>query len=252
MSDFVTKLRIGSVQLPNQSSGAMAKAASVARAVVQGNSGNVFELSINPEQYTRNFTVQYVSPPEMGPSRNQAHSQFNRVTPEVLEIKFTIDGTGVVPVQSANQNVLFEGGSSALNYVTDKLTHLKTVVYGIQDESHRPPFMVVNWGKLVFMGVLQGMTQSFTLFNPSGLPLRVEVSLRIQEFKMPNDVAAALSLLSPDLTKRRAVKSSDTILTLTQSIYDKTDYYLEVAKINELTNFRRLKTNTELLFPPIV
>ena len=249
MNEYVSKLRIGPLKLPNLSNGAMAKVASMANAALDASSDSVFELSINPEQYTRNFTVHHTRPAEIGPSQNQAHSQFNRVTPEILEIRFTIDGTGVVPIQSANQSM---AATTSVDFVTNKLAHLKKVVYGIQDETHRPPFIVVNWGKLVFMGVLQSMTQNFTLFHSTGVPLRVEVSLKIEEFKSPNKAAAANSLQSPDLTKRRTINASDTILTLTKTIYDKTDYYLEVAKANELTNFRKLKTNTELLFPPVV
>lgn len=257
MSEYVNKLRIVSVHLPNLSGGALATAASVASSVIQTLAGGIFELSINPEQYTRNFTIQHICPPEIGASINQANSQFSKVTPESLDIKFTIDGTGVVPIQQPAIDLVTQafaaGGADAqLGFVTAKLAQLQLVVYGIQDESHRPPFIVVNWGKLVFMGVLQKMVQTFTLFHPSGLPLRVEVTLTLQEFKMPNAAAAALSLLSPDLTKRRQVKSSDTILTLTKEIYEKPDYYIEVAKANELTNFRKLKPNTTLLFPPIV
>jgi hypothetical protein len=256
MSENAEKLRMASVHLPNLSGGMLEQAAFIVSAFAQTVAGNIFELTINPEQYARNFTVRHICPPEIGASMNQAHSQFSKVLPETLELRFTIDGTGVVPLQKEGVDLVTReftrNGNDLTGFVAAKLTQLNLVVYGIQGESHRPPFILINWGKLVFLGVLQGMTQTHTLFHSSGLPLRVEVNLKIQEFKMPSAILAALSLLSPDLTRKRMVKSSDTILTLTKNVYEKTDYYIEVAKANELTNFRRLKTGTELLFPPVV
>ncbi|MCF0074340.1 hypothetical protein LZD49_27905 [Dyadobacter sp. CY261] len=244
---YVNKLRIASVHL----SGGLISLSSL-----QSLAGGIFELPINPEQYARNFKIKYNCPPELGGSSKSSEQQFSEVEPEVLELKFTIDGTGVIPVEQpaidlVSQAFIAADSDGQLAFVTAKLAQLQLVVYGIQSESHRPPFIVVNWGKLVFLGVLQDMTQTFTLFHRSGLPLRVEVHLKLLEFKMNNAVAAALSLLSPDLTRKRTVKASDNLLTLCDEIYETPHYYLEVAKANGLTNFRKIKAGTELMFPPV-
>jgi hypothetical protein len=247
---YVNKLRIASVHLDTGSPLA------IASSVLQSLAGGIFELPINPENYQRTFKIKHICPPELGGSKQKTVSQFSQIEPEVLDLKFTIDGTGVVPVQqpaidAVSQAFIAAGPDAQLAFVTAKLAQLQLVVYGIQDESHRPPFIVVNWGKLVFMGVLQDMTQSFTLFHRSGLPLRVEVNLKLLEFKMPNIAAAAMSLLSPDLTRKRTVKASDKILTLCQEAYESPDYYLEVAKVNGLTNFRKLRVGSEMILPPL-
>jgi Contractile injection system tube protein len=241
MSDYVNKLRISSFHMPSSGS-----ALSVLSSIAQMASGGIFELQINPEQYARNFKINYHNPDEQGNTK-----------PEILDLKFTIDGTGVVPIQQPALDLVTQAFAAAdtdaqLGFVAAKLAQLQMVVYGVQDESHRPPFMVVNWGKLVFLGQLLEMVQTVTLSHFTGVPLRVEVNLKVQEYKLPSIAAAALSFLSPDLTRQRIVKSSDTILTLTKEVYEKPDYYLEVAKANELTNFRKLKTNTHLIFPPVV
>lgn len=245
---YVNKLRIASVHLDTSSPLAAASS------VMQTLGGGIFELPINPEQYQRQFKVKHVCPPEIG--SNVTSSQFGKVEPEVLDIKFTIDGTGVVPLQqpaidAVSQGFIAAGADAQLAFVTAKLAQLQLVVYGIESGTHRPPFMVVTWGKLVFLGVLLDMTQTFTLFHRSGLPLRVEVNLKVQEYKMSNIAAAALSLLSPDLTRKRTVKASDNLLILCKEVYEKPDYYLEVAKANKLTNFRKIKVGSELIFPPV-
>lgn len=245
---YVNKLRIVSVHLDSGSPLA------IASSVLQSLAGGVFELQINPETYSRNFEIEYSQPTEIGAPL--IHSQYKGVKAETLEIKFTIDGTGVVPIQqpaidAVTQVFAAAGPDAQVAFVTAKMAQLQEVVYGIQSESHRPPFMVVNWGKLVFMGELQAMSHTFTLFHESGLPLRVDVVLKINEFKMPNVAKAALSLLSPDLTRSHTVQASDTLLNLCIKAYNKPEHYLEVAKVNHLTNFRRLRQGTEIILPPL-
>jgi hypothetical protein len=256
---MINKLRI--TRLPNLDSvGGFLK--SMAVNTLSG--GGLFELQINPEQYSRHFSVKFEHPKEQGSKR--VESQFNYIDYEKLDLKFTIDGTGVVgdglgfttdAVNLASAGIGAIGNALGADipanvaFVSTKLLQLQQTVYGIIDETHRPPFILVNWGKLTFVGELENMTHAFTLFHSSGLPLRVEVTLQIMERRTKAGLDAALSLLSPDLTRKRQVKSSDNILTLCEEVYEKPDYYLEVAKANNLSNFRRIEAGKELLFPPV-
>jgi hypothetical protein len=81
--------------------------------------------------------------------------------------------------------------------------------------------------------------------------LRAEVNLKVQSHSLGGVASAILSFLSPDLTRRRIVRGADNILTLCQSVYESEKYYLEVAKANGLTNFRKIAPGVELDFPPI-
>jgi nucleoid-associated protein YgaU len=38
---------------------------------------------------------------------------------------------------------------------------------------------------------------------------------------------------------------------LTYQVYNNQNYYLQVAKVNKLKNFRKLAAGTTLVFPPI-
>ena len=38
---------------------------------------------------------------------------------------------------------------------------------------------------------------------------------------------------------------------MTDRLYDDPTYYLQVARANGLTNFRRLRTGSDLVFPPV-
>jgi nucleoid-associated protein YgaU len=47
------------------------------------------------------------------------------------------------------------------------------------------------------------------------------------------------------------VKAGDTLPLMTEEIYGDDKYYLEVARINNITSFRQLQPGTEIFFPPI-
>ena len=56
---------------------------------------------------------------------------------------------------------------------------------------------------------------------------------------------------SPDLTHLRDVKDGDTLPLLVYDIYGDGKFYLEVARVNKLVNFRSLRSATRLSFPPL-
>jgi nucleoid-associated protein YgaU len=56
---------------------------------------------------------------------------------------------------------------------------------------------------------------------------------------------------SPDLTHTRIVKSGDTLPLLTKEIYGSSQYYLRLAQINNINDFRNLTPGCEIIFPPL-
>lgn len=89
------------------------------------------------------------------------------------------------------------------------------------------------------------------MFSPQGLPLRAVLKTTFKEYTEDTKRNALENKSSPDLTHVRTVKEGDTLPLMTQRIYGDAKYYLEIAKINGLTNFRKLEPGSELVFPPI-
>jgi nucleoid-associated protein YgaU len=211
----------------------------------------VFEVQINPEQLHRTFKIKYNEEVVQG---EQEKRKFKSVEPETIELKFILDGTGIVPaVLGADITSDIMGAIGAdIGFVETKLVQLKQVVYDFIDETHRTPFLIVNWGTFVFHGVMEELSYNYMLFHPSGIPLRAEVTLKIKSHETSSKALnAALSFLSPDLTRRHLTKSSDSILTICNEVYKDEKYYLEVAKANKIVNFRALKAETTLQLPSI-
>ena len=92
----------------------------------------------------------------------------------------------------------------------------------------------------------------YTLFDIDGAPIRAEVSLDFFEFESFKEIEAKQNKQSPDLTHIIEVKSGDTLPNLCNKVYNDPSYYMQVARINGLSSFCRLKPGTRLVFPPLV
>jgi hypothetical protein len=89
------------------------------------------------------------------------------------------------------------------------------------------------------------------MFDMFGLPIRAKISATFTE-RTPKGLYNILSMLSsPDLTHYVQVKEWDLLPFLTYNVYKNQNYYLQVAKVNKLKNFRKLTAGSTLTFPPI-
>lgn len=216
-----------------------------------------FEVQINPGQFKRTYRIAYENQSPRGDLAKP--SKFKLVEPEELDLEFTIDGTGVVR-NDAQIGGGITGTAKAIadtfsnpeknTYVIDQINKLKSVVYAFISSEHRTPFVKVIWGDDIFTGMLVNMDITYTLFNPDGLPLRAKINASFRQQIPRSKQETEKELQSPDVTHSRIVKEGDNILLLTHHIYNDPAYYLEVARTNKLTNFRKLKTGKQIQFPP--
>jgi hypothetical protein len=157
--------------------------------------------------------------------------------------EIVIDGTGAVPASMA---------SGVTPDVKTQIDLLTQIVYAYSGQKHEPPWVRLLWGSLIFFGRLSSMTLNYTLFKPNGEPLRAKVTLAFLGAMSPQEEALRANRSSPDLSHRIMVVDGDTLPLLCHRVYRDSSYYPEVAQINRLTNFRRLKPGSVLLFPPLV
>ncbi len=197
-----------------------------------------FVTLLNPEKYSYKHKVEQNEDQAAGTSA--APTRFNKILPQTLELDFLFDRTGVIA-----------GYESTENGVIDDIEQFKKVVNDYNGEKHKPNYLLVTWGSLLFKCYLTEMTIEFKLFRADGTPIRALAKTKLIEFVEEELRAAQENNQSPDMTHYRKVHEGDTLPLLTYQIYGDSKYYLEVAKANGLTNFRRLKTGTELFFPPL-
>jgi len=209
-----------------------------------------FKTLLNPDRYTFNYKIEQNNSQASGTSSSAA--RFNKIPPENLDLEFVFDRTGVVvdygsPSISSDDKVYKDEG----NGIIDDIEQFKRVVFDYNGDKHRPNYLVISWGTLLFKGTLTEMNITYKLFKPDGLPLRASVRAKFKGFVEDNLRVARENNSSPDLTHVRMVKEGDNLPLMTYRIYGDPKYYLEVAKANGIANFRKLKAGQMIVFPPI-
>lgn len=209
-----------------------------------------FTALLNPESYSESSEVEYNDDDALGGTGGL--QRFIKIKSSNLKLQFLFDGTGVVQ-ENLGVKLLntFKRNEFKTLTVSDQISDFKKVVLNYEGDIHQPYYLQINWGSLVYRCRLKSMGINYTLFSPEGKPLRALVDTEFIEFIDIKSRNAINKINSPDLSHYRVVKAGDTLPLLTEEIYGDSKYYLEVAKINSITNFRKLAIGTQLTFPPI-
>ena len=205
-----------------------------------GADGNSFEVMINPATLSCTAGICYSDDNTQGGIGSE--QKFTKVQPDKLNFEIVVDGTGVV-------NLPISGIGS--DDVKTQIKSLKAITFNYVGDNHEPNVVKILWGTNIFYGRLDSMGLEYTLFKPGGDPLRAKVKLSFTEFLSKEEAAKKKDDQSPDMTHFIEVKGSDTLPALCRKIYGDGAYYLDVARINNLVNFRHIRPGTRLRFPPL-
>jgi len=200
-----------------------------------GQPDRTFEVMYNPKSYALKYAINYDE--EQGKGVSPGEKRYVSTKPQDITLEFTIDGTGA-------------SGDDPVD-VSKKVKGFLDTCYTFHGEIHRPPYLKVAWGELVFTCVLQTANVTYTLFKPGGQPLRAKISATFSEFVDEQKRTAKERRSSPDLTHIHTVSGRESLPLLCHRYYGDQRYYLRVAQANRLLNFRRLDPGSTLFFPPI-
>ncbi len=197
-----------------------------------------FVLPINPEKYAQTFKVEYDVKPAEG--SQGVEGKFKSSAPTDLKLDFVFDGTNTV-----------YGYAQEGKTVPEQLQAFKAVVYDLSGDIHQPKYLKVIWTDFVFDCILTELQITYTLFSPDGTPLRAKIGCKFLNYLETERRVLEEGKSSPDLTHVRRVTQSDTLPLMVNTIYSDPTLYLEVARVNGLTNFRNVAVGTRLIFPPV-
>ena len=197
--------------------------------------GSSFELMLNPSSYSHSYSIGYNKKEALG--KLASDTKFSGIKPEKIGFDIVIDGTGVVELTGDD--------------VKTQVKSLTDIVYKYDGNNHEPNHVRLLWGSLIFFGRLESMSVDYTLFKPSGEPLRAKIKLSFSGFMSKEEEALRANRSSPDLSHQIEVKAGDTLPALCYRVYKDSSYYLEVAKANNITNFRDIEPGSKLHFPPL-
>ncbi len=202
-----------------------------------------FVAMLNPSSYSHRQQVEYDRRRRRPLGVAGQDPKFAAIGNETVSFTLLLDGTGAVPGAGA--------ATAPPRPVAEQVRDLNAVVYAYDGQKHEPSVVRLLWGSFIFFGRLTTMSTEYTLFKPEGAPLRARVELGFVGFMSKEEQALVANRSSPDLSHKVVVTAGDTLPLLCYRIYRDSSYYMEVARHNGLTDFRRLEPGTTLRFPPL-
>ncbi len=198
-----------------------------------------FEAMLNPSSFNHKHKICYSEKKKFG--QIGSDSKFDAMLPDTVSFELLLDGTGVArtPVPGLR-------GADVKTQV-EELNR----VFEYDGETHEPNHVKILWGALLFYGRLQSMSIDYTLFKLSGEPLRAKVKLVFQGFITKKEEQLIKNQSSPDLTHRIEFRDGDSLPLLCHRVYEDCSYYLEVARVNDISSINDIRPGTWLVFPPL-
>ncbi len=109
-----------------------------------------------------------------------------------------------------------------------------------------------QWGKISFTGVVETLNLRFTMFLTDGTACRAVASLTMKEWKTAQEQTTTNPNNSPDHSKRRTVKTGETLALIAHEEYDDAGEWRRIADANGITDPKDVKPRTVLTLPPIL
>lgn len=230
-----------------------------------------FNAQINPEQITHNKHIEYNEQTKVGASAPTP--KFSNYGKDTVKFDLYFDGTGVIPegkgVTSGGllgkaagmaKSVAKSAMNSALGAIGmepnsknihDDIVKFEEVIFDYKGKIHQPNYLKIKWSTFVFKCRVKSISTVYTLFRPDGSPLRAKVSLSFVGYIDEETREKEANKSSPDLTHVKSVREGDQLYLLCNEVYESPNYYLQIARENNILNFRQLKPGTKLVFPPL-
>ncbi len=219
-----------------------------------------FEVQVNPETITHNRSIVYDSDSTIG--ANLPTESFKYYGPEEIQFELILDGSGVVPKKSTGMmnDLKAAGKSMAMSMIggeepddiNDQLEEFENEVFDFDGGKHAPKKLTISWGSLFIKECLiERYDITYTLFAPNGNPIRAKLQLKFKGTFDRKTRAKLANTNSPDLTHIKTVRMGDALFLMCNDVYESPKYYLQIAKENNIINFRTLKSGNKLIFPPL-
>ena len=208
----------------------------------------MYNLQLNPES----LVIGFQENKKEGNCETAADGQMVESSEALYSLKtwdvtFTIDNTGAVPFPPmAFPLPILSPGTS----IYHSILYFKKLFVLPNNETHSRKYIKGIWGlgDLTIFGRVKSFTYDYNFFTGSGVPLRASCKVFIEEVPAQSFLSY---FMSPDITRIPKVKESDNLVDFCEKYYNDKNYYLKVAEHNNLSSFRKLKTGSNLEFPPI-
>lgn len=199
---------------------------------------SALELPINPDKVKFTKGIQYAEDKQLG-SLNGANV-YARYRPETLYFECLLDMTNALDDDCEKKPV------------HDVVNDLEQRLYCYNSEGHRPSFVKVQYGDILFFGQLKTLETEYTLFDLDGIPLRAELKVTLTGYCSQKEENKRFPKRSPDVSRMVTLKEGQTLAALCNEVYGDPLLVGEVARFNNLNGYRNVPSGTKILLPMLI
>lgn len=144
----------------------------------------------------------------------------------------------------------YEAGTDVREH-TASIHHLMTVEK--HGNMHRPPVCRLLWGRsgVFFQGVLEHLTQRFSLFLEDGWPVRATLACTFKEWRTDEEEARRQDKQSVDVLKTHLLRRGDTLSSIAMKEYEDPTLWRPIAQANGITDPLALPYGRLLVIPTL-
>ena len=199
--------------------------------------GKAIDVMFNPSDYRISKATQFaeITPPGLGAPL----LQYSHGGAQTLSVKLffdTYDPRFLTPKYSKDQDV---------STITRQVTNLMK----INPELHAPPICQFSWGPFNFRCVVQQADVQYTLFLPSGVPVRATMDVTFKQFYDGSEETGQLQ--SANYTKHHVVQAGETLAGIAGERYEDPSKWREIARENNIDDPLDLSPGQLLVIPAI-
>lgn len=199
----------------------------------------VIAVMFNPAEYSLDKDNNYASmgvPGLSGPLLQFVHGNARTLSMELFFDTYEENRRGSAIVNAAQSDVRIQ---------VRKVTRLME----IEPSLHTPPVVEFHWGSLHFTGVLTKASQKYTMFLPTGIPVRATVQVTFQEYINSDRENDPIGRETRDFTKRHWVQHGETLASIAAKYYGEPAEWRAIAARNDIDHVGRLNPGTLLTIP---
>lgn len=115
---------------------------------------------------------------------------------------------------------------------------------------HAPPVCMVIWGKMQFKAVIERVSQRFTMFLDTGIPVRASLNVTFREYRTMSEQQQGTTNQA-DQTKQVTVKRGETLWSIAGREYGDPGKWRHIARANKIVNPQKVPAGKPIIIPPL-
>jgi nucleoid-associated protein YgaU len=196
------------------------------------------DFQFNPSQLVLSKSAQWTT--RLAPKfRFAAIPEFNGAEPYTMQMQIFLDSS------------MTPSGTTVQDEVEALLSCCEVTLASIAADQPCTPWVFFQWGSFStasFIAYVESVQATYTLFNPSGTPIRATCDLTITQIPLltqgQNPTSGAL-----EASRTHRVVVGDTLQSLAWREYGDATAWRAIARANDIDDPMRLEVGTELLIP---